>query len=118
MSVLDRFRLDDRVVIVTGASSGLGVAFACAMAEAGADLVIAARRPGRLQETAELRRQPWPPGGRGDSGRNATSGLRRIVDEAMGSFGRVDVLVNNAGIEYRGASVSRRLRNSSAPSST
>ena len=98
MSVLDRFRLDDRVVIVTGASSGLGVAFACAMAEAGADLVIAARRPGRLQETAEL------VASRGRRAAVVTADVTRpadcgrIVDEAMGAFGRVDVLVNNAGI--------------------
>ena len=46
MSVLDMFRLDDRVAIVTGASSGLGVSFARAFAEAGADVVLD-RRPHR-----------------------------------------------------------------------
>ena len=51
MSVLDRFRLDGRVAIVTGASSGLGVDFARGLAEAGADVVIAARRADRLEET-------------------------------------------------------------------
>jgi NADP-dependent 3-hydroxy acid dehydrogenase YdfG len=48
-TVLDRFRLDDKVAIVTGASSALGVAFARALAEAGADLVLAARRVERLE---------------------------------------------------------------------
>lgn len=54
MSVLDKFRLDDRVVVVTGASSGLGVAFAAACAQAGADVVLAARRVDRLDETAQI----------------------------------------------------------------
>ena len=43
MSLLDRFRLDGKVAIVTGASSGLGVAFADGLAEAGADVAICAR---------------------------------------------------------------------------
>ena len=53
MSLLDRFRLDGKVAIVTGASSGLGVAFAVGLAEAGADVVICARRAERLEETRE-----------------------------------------------------------------
>ena len=98
MNVLDRFRLDDRVVIVSGASSGLGVAFARAFAEAGADVVLAARRVDKLQDTAALVRA---------SGRRALpvatdiadpDQCTNLVDEAMAAFGRVDVLVNNAGI--------------------
>ncbi len=53
MSILDRFRLDGKVAIVTGASSGLGAAFALGLAEAGADLAICARRVSRLEATAE-----------------------------------------------------------------
>lgn len=98
MSVLDKFRLDDKVVIVTGASSGLGVAFAQAAAEAGADVVLAARRVDRLEDTANLVRA---------AGRRAlTVGTdvvdpeqcQAMVDAAIAEFGRVDVLVNNAGI--------------------
>ena len=54
MSVLDLFRLDGKVAVVTGASSGLGVAFAQALAEAGADVVLGARRVDRLEETKAL----------------------------------------------------------------
>jgi hypothetical protein len=53
-TVLDRFRLDDKAAIVTGASSGLGVAFAKALAEAGAGLVLAARRVERLDATRAI----------------------------------------------------------------
>ena len=53
MSILDLFRLDDKVAIVTGASSGLGVAFAHALAEAGADVVLGARRTNKLESVAD-----------------------------------------------------------------
>ncbi|MFZ2175826.1 MAG: glucose 1-dehydrogenase [Rhodococcus sp. (in: high G+C Gram-positive bacteria)] len=98
MSVLDKFSLTDRVVVVTGASSGLGVSFAKAAAEAGADVVLAARRTDRLEETAALVRA---------AGREALSvatdvadpaQAQNMIDAAMEKFGRVDVLVNNAGV--------------------
>jgi len=98
VSVLDRFRLDGKVAIVTGASSGLGVAFAQALAEAGADVALGARRVDRLGETAAMV----------DAiGRRAIvvatdvtkpEDCQRLVDETMSAFGRVDTLVNNAGI--------------------
>jgi len=53
-TVLDRYRLDDKVAVVTGGSSGLGVAFATALAEAGADVVLAARGADRLEQTRLL----------------------------------------------------------------
>lgn len=98
MAVLDRFRLDDKVVIVTGASSGLGVSFAQACAEAGADVVLAARRADKLGHTAELVRA---------TGRRALTvatdvadpaQCQAMVDAAVEEFGGVDVLVNNAGV--------------------
>ncbi|OBI75673.1 SDR family NAD(P)-dependent oxidoreductase [Mycobacterium sp. E740] len=98
MTILDRFRLDGKVVIITGASSGLGVSFAEACAEAGADVVLAARRVEKLDRTAELVTA---------AGRRALSvqtdvadpdQCAALVDAAMQEFGRVDVLVNNAGV--------------------
>lgn len=96
--ILDRFRLDGKVAVVTGASSGLGVAFAHALAQAGADLVLGARRADRLEETAALIE---------GLGRRAVTvatdvtqvgDCDRLVATAMEAFGRVDVLVNNAGV--------------------
>lgn len=98
MTILDRFRLDDKVVVITGASSGLGVSFAEAVAQAGADVVLAARRVEKLEDTAELVRT---------AGRRALNvqtdvaepdQCTALVDAAMQEFGRVDVLVNNAGV--------------------
>lgn len=54
MTLLDSFRLDGKVVVVTGASSGLGVAFAKGFAEAGADRMLGARRVDKMADTAAL----------------------------------------------------------------
>ena len=98
MSLLDSFRLDDKVVIVTGASSGLGVAFAQGFAEAGADLVLGARRVEKMAYTAALVEQA---GRRAHTHRTDVADpdqCQQLVDAAMAEFGRVDVLINNAGV--------------------
>jgi NAD(P)-dependent dehydrogenase (short-subunit alcohol dehydrogenase family) len=98
MPVLDRFRIDDRVAVVTGASSGLGVAFAQALAEAGANVVLGARRADRLQDTRALVEGI---GGRAVAVQTDVtdpSDCNALVRAAMDEFGRVDILVNNAGV--------------------
>jgi NAD(P)-dependent dehydrogenase (short-subunit alcohol dehydrogenase family) len=98
MSILDRFRLDGKVAIVTGASSGFGVGIARALAEAGADIALGARRADRLEETRALvegrgRRAVAVPTDIADP-----SACRRLVDATVAELGRVDVLINNAGV--------------------
>lgn len=98
MTVLDSFRLDGKVVIVTGASSGLGVSFAQAFAEAGAHLVLGARRVEQMAGTAGL----VEAAGRRVYTRKTDvtdpEQCQQLVESAIKEFGRVDVLVNNAGV--------------------
>ncbi|MCX5376300.1 SDR family NAD(P)-dependent oxidoreductase [Streptomyces sp. NBC_00091] len=88
-----------RVVLVTGAGTGIGRATARAFASAGERVVAVGRRPGPLAETAD-----GHPGIRPLAGDLAApSGPERIVAEVLGAHGRLDVLVNNAGIVRSGA---------------
>lgn len=92
-----RFRLDGRVALVTGASAGMGVVFARCLAAAGASVVLAARRAERLEALAAALRA----GGaqaqavRCDVAREADVDM--LVAATLAAFGRIDVLVNNAG---------------------
>jgi 7-alpha-hydroxysteroid dehydrogenase len=95
--ILDRFRVEGRVALVTGAGKGIGAGCAIGLAEAGADVVLAARTERDLEAVAADVR---------DRGRRAlvvptdvtdSDQLGRLVDAAVAEFGRLDILVNNAG---------------------
>src|SRR5688500_15887363 len=97
--MLEKLRLDGRVAVVTGGGTGLGRAMALAFAQAGADVVVGARRTGRTEETAELiratsRRARAVPTDVTDSAQ-----ANRRVERTIAEFGKIDILVNNAGID-------------------
>jgi NAD(P)-dependent dehydrogenase (short-subunit alcohol dehydrogenase family) len=95
---LPSLRLDGMVAIVTGGGGGLGTQGACALAEAGADIVVAARTLAKCEATAQMVRA---------RGRRALALSTDVTDEAqvgqmvaatLAQFGRIDILFNNAGI--------------------
>jgi NAD(P)-dependent dehydrogenase (short-subunit alcohol dehydrogenase family) len=95
---MDLFKLDGKVALITGAGSGLGRQFAETLSDAGASVVLAARRREKLEETAELVR---------NKGGNVicleldvtdSLSVTNCVRETTSEFGTPDILVNNAGI--------------------
>jgi NAD(P)-dependent dehydrogenase (short-subunit alcohol dehydrogenase family) len=97
------FRLDGRVAVVTGASSGLGAVFAGGLAQAGARLVLAARRADRLDALAKRLAESSPEVVPFACDVTEEAEVDRLVAATRDRFGRVDVLVNNAGITEIGA---------------
>jgi NAD(P)-dependent dehydrogenase (short-subunit alcohol dehydrogenase family) len=93
VSVLDAFRLDGRVAVVTGGNRGIGLAVARALGEAGARVAIAARDHSRTEGVAGER---GARAGRADVSDAAS--VREMLDTVTRELGPVDVLVNNAGV--------------------
>jgi 7-alpha-hydroxysteroid dehydrogenase len=97
MSILDRFRLEGQVAIITGAGRGIGAACARAYAEAGASVVIGARTMEQLEHTAAACRAA---GGKAlalQTDVMREEQLEALVAAALSEFGRIDIVVNNAG---------------------
>jgi len=101
MNIIDSFRLDGRVAVVTGAGKGIGEGIAIGLAEAGADLALVARTRADLERVAEAIRAV---------GRRAlvvpcdvadVAGIPAAVREVVDTYGQIDVLVNCAGIQRR-----------------
>lgn len=101
MSILDLFRLDGKVALVTGAARGIGKAISLALSEAGADISALSK-----SDSSSLCQTIQAYGGgclsiQCDLARSNPSALSQIVDQVVQRFGRLDILVNNAGIVRR-----------------
>ena len=97
MSIFDKFRLDGQVAVITGAGKGIGAAIARAFAEAGADVVLAARTESDLQAVAADiealgRRALVVP-----TDVMKPEQIENLFQVTMADWGRIDILVNNAG---------------------
>ena len=96
--ILDKFRLEGKVAVVTGGGTGLGKAICHALARAGADIVVAARRAGPIDETADEVRKV---GQRAIAIPTDVTDSRQVdalIEKAIAEFNNIDILVNNAGI--------------------
>lgn len=97
-----RFSLKGKVALVSGASRGLGRAIALGFAEAGANVVVAARTAAALDEVVELVRERGVDGHAITADVTSAESVQAMVDDAVGRFGRIDVLLNNVGMNISG----------------
>ena len=101
MRIVDSFRLDGKVSVVTGCSSGIGPTLASGLAEAGSDLVICARREKQLKANArEIARKTGKKVIPVVADVSLEEDTKRLMSESVDEFGRLDVLVNNAGVSF------------------
>jgi 7-alpha-hydroxysteroid dehydrogenase len=97
MTILDRFRVDGQVAVVTGAGRGIGAASAVALAEAGADVLISARTEEQLRETAARVEGAGRTAHVVVADLNEVEQITALATAAQDVFGRLDIVVNNVG---------------------
>ena len=104
MSVLDKFALTGKTALVTGGNRGIGEAFARGLAEAGADVLIAARDGDRNADSTARAAADGLSIRSTVADITADSDVEAMAQHALDTLGRVDVLVNNAGICFHRSS--------------
>ena len=97
MGILDLFRLDGEVAVVTGAGTGIGRGIALGLASAGADVVVAARRAPMVEAVADEIRALGRRSLAVPTDVMETAEVQHLIDATMAEFGKIDIWVNNAG---------------------
>ena len=104
-SFMGKFRVDGKVALITGGSRGIGKAIALALAEAGADIILAARKLPDLEATAneisKTGRKVMPV----QANVRQIPEIETLVKKSMDEFGRIDILINNAGTNPKFGSI-------------
>jgi NAD(P)-dependent dehydrogenase (short-subunit alcohol dehydrogenase family) len=102
-SILDQFKLNGQTALIVGGNRGLGLAMAKALAEAGANISIAARDQKTNKESEELIRSVYGVGCISNSCEvTSEESVKNAVSSTVAQFGKIDVLINSAGINIRG----------------
>jgi 2-deoxy-D-gluconate 3-dehydrogenase len=104
-NLLDLFRLDGKVALVTGAASGLGAAIAAGLAQAGATVAVHGNRRAATETAASI-------GGKAaafQADLSSTDGAEKLFSEVFAHFAQIDILINNAGTIHRDAAVDTTL---------
>lgn len=99
--ILDKFKLNGNVALVTGASRGLGQGMAMALAEAGADVALVARNESALEETAAMITKAGSRALVLKADLSSSAEAKRVVKDTLDHFGQLDILLNAAGTQIR-----------------